>query len=161
SAFTNFPSRNVIICLLHRYNVKSLNRQSNLFRLKHEREIDALAFRDIKAAHRKESPALRWVCEKCPGNGRRQNDEARTGHANKLDSTTRFQRREKTFHARAKIPDQTWLLELDRSKLHIRLQRRVRHLKELICGKEPRHHRREGERNCDPSTPSSHGYVCQ
>ena len=38
-----------------------------------------------------------------------------------LSSATLVQWREKTLDSGAKIPHQTWLLELDRSKLHVRL----------------------------------------
>src|SRR5205823_13644492 len=52
----------------------------------------------------------------------------------------------------AKIPDQTWLLELYRSKLHVRLQRFTRYLKELIRREKPRQHRRNHERDRNPDT---------
>src|SRR4029453_11458419 len=105
----------------------------------HQGEIDAFAFRDVETTDCKESPAFRWVREKFARNGRRQNDKTRAGYAHELTSATLFQRREKTFDARAKIPNQTWLLEFDRSKLHPWLQRRARYLKELIRGEKPRH----------------------
>ena len=62
-----------------------------------------------------------WVCEKFGRNGRRQDDKTWIGCAHELSSATLVQRREKTLNAAAKIPDQTRLLELDRSKLHVRL----------------------------------------
>src|SRR6266480_1809069 len=120
----------------------------------HQREIDAFAFRDIETTNRKESPAFRWVGEKFARQWRWQNDKTWIGCAHELSSATLFQRREKTLDAGAKIPDQTWLLELDRGKLHVRLQRRARHLKELIRGEKPRHHCRNHEGNCNPHTRS-------
>jgi hypothetical protein len=88
----------------------------------HQREIDAFPFRDVKATDCKESPAFQWVRENFARDSRRQNDETWTSCAHELSSATLLQRREKTFDAGAKIPDQTWLLELDRGKLHLRLQ---------------------------------------
>jgi hypothetical protein len=52
---------------------------------------------------------------------RGQDDKPWTGGIHELSSATLFQRRKKTLDAGAKIPDQTWLLKLDRSKLHFRL----------------------------------------
>ena len=127
----------------------------------HQREIDAFAFRDVETTDCKESPAFRWVREKFARNGRRQNDKTWIGCAHELSSATLFQRREKTFDAGAKIPNQTWLLELDRSKLHLRLQRRARHLKELIRGEKPRHHWRDHEGKCDPHTRSCDRDGCE
>ena len=115
--------------------------------LQHKREIDAFDFRDVETTDCKESPALRWVGEKFARNGGRQNDKTWIGCVNELSSATPVQRREKTFDAGAKIPNQTWLLELDRSKLHVRLQRRARHLKELIRWEKPRHHWRDHDGN--------------
>src|SRR5436190_24383652 len=94
----------------------------------HQREIDAFAFRDVETTDCKESPAFRWVDEKFARHGRRQNDKTWIGCAHEFSSATLVQRREKTLNARAKIPDQTWLLELDRSKLHLRLKRRAVHM---------------------------------
>ena len=91
------------------------------FGFQHQREIDAFAFRDVETIDCKESPACRWVREKFARNGRWQNDKTWIGCAHELSSATLVQRREKTLNAGAKIPDQTWLLELDRSKLHVRL----------------------------------------
>ena len=127
----------------------------------HQREIDAFAFRDVETTDRKESPACRWVREKFARHGRRQNDKTWIGCAHELSSATLFQRREKTLDAGAKIPDQTWLLELDRSKLHVRLQRRARHLKELIRGEKPRHHWRHHEGKSDPHTRSRDRDGCE
>ena len=132
-------------------------RFNQLLWLQHQREIDALAFRDVETIDGKESPASRWVRKKFARNGRRQDDETWIGCAHELSSAALFQRREKTLNAGAKIPDQTGLLEFDRSKLHVRLQRRARHLKELICGKKPRHHWRHHQCDYDPNTRSSHG----
>ena len=131
------------------------------FWFQHQREIDALAFRDVETIDCKESPACRWVREKFARNGRRQDDKTWIGCAHELSSAALFQRREKTLNAGAKIPDQTWLLELDRSKLHVRLQRRARHLKELIRGEKPRHHWRHHEGNCDPHTRSCDRDGCE
>ena len=91
------------------------------FGFQHQREIDAFAFRDIETTDRKESPVCGWVREKFARNGRRQDDKTWIGCVHELSSAALFQRREKTLNAGAKIPDQTWLLELDRSKLHVRL----------------------------------------
>src|SRR5512133_292417 len=102
----------------------------------HQGEIDAFAFRDVETTGCKEPPAFRWVREKFPRNGRRQNDKTWIGCAHELSSATLVQRREKTLDTGAKIPNQTWLLKLDRSKLHPWLQRRARHLKELIRGEK-------------------------
>src|SRR6266567_828782 len=124
----------------------------------HQREIDAFAFRDVETTDCKESPVSRWVGEKFARHDRRQNDKTWIGSAHELDGATLFQRREKTFDARAKIPDQTWLLELDGSKLHVRLQRRARHLKELIRGEKPRHHWWNKQRNSDQNTRNGNGY---
>ena len=131
------------------------------FSFQHQREIDAFAFRDVETIDCKESPACRWVCEKFARNGRRQDDKTRIGCAHELSSATLVQRREKTLNAGAKIPDQTWLLELDRSKLHVRLQRLARHLKELIRGEKPRHDWRYHEGNCDPHTRSCDRDGCE
>src|SRR5438094_782787 len=120
----------------------------------HQREIDAFAFGDVETTDCKESPAFRWVGEKFARHGRRQNDKTWIGCAHELSSATLVQWREKILNAGAKIPDQTWLLELDRSKLHVRLQRRARHLKELIRGEKPLHHRGDREGNCNPHTRS-------
>ena len=87
----------------------------------HQREIDAFAFRDIETIDCKESPVCRWVRKKFARKGRRQDDKTWIGCAHEFSSTTLVQRREKTLDAGAKIPDQTRLLELDRSKLHVRL----------------------------------------
>ncbi len=113
----------------------------------HQGEIDAFAFRDVETTDCKESPAFRWVGEKFARDGRRQNDKTWIGCVHELSSATLVQRREKTFDAGAKIPNQTWLLKLDRSKLHPWLQRRARHLKELIRGEKPRHHWRNHNGN--------------
>src|SRR5437667_3837185 len=120
----------------------------------HQGEIDAFAFRDVETTNCKESPAFRWVGENFACDGRRQDDKTWIGCAHELSSATLVQRREETLNAGAKIPDQTWFLELDRSKLHVRLQRRTRHLKELIRGEKPRHHWRHHEGNCNPHTRS-------
>ena len=85
----------------------------------HQREIDAFAFRDIETIDREESPACRWIREKFARYGRWQNDKTWIGCVHELSSATLFQRREKTLNAGAKIPDQTRLLELDRSKSHV------------------------------------------
>src|SRR5215469_14017181 len=82
----------------------------------HQREINAFAFRDVEAIDCKESPASWWVREKFAREGRRQNDKTWIGCTHELSSTTLVQRREKTLDTGSKIPDQTWLLELDRSK---------------------------------------------
>src|SRR4029077_17376231 len=124
------------------------------FSFQHQREIDLFAFRDVKTIDCEESPAFRWVREKFARSRRRQDDKPWTGCAHELSSATLVQRREKTLNAGAKIPDQTWLLELNRSKLHVRLQRLARHLKELIRGEKPRHDLRHHEGNCDPHTCS-------
>src|SRR5882724_13562167 len=113
----------------------------------HQGEIDAFAFGDVETTDCKESPAFRWVGEKFARNGRRQNDKTRAGNVHELSGATLFQRREKTLDAGAKIPNHTWLLELDRSKLHVRLQRRARHLKELIRWEKSRHHWRNNNGN--------------
>ena len=131
------------------------------FWFQHQREIDAFAFRDVETIDCKESPACRWIREKFARNGRRQDDKTWIGCAHELSSAALFQRREKTLNAGAKIPDQTWLLEFDRSKLHVRLQRRARHLKELIRGEKPRHHLRHHEGNCDPHTRSCDRDGCE
>jgi len=91
------------------------------FGFQHQREIDALAFRDAETIDRKESPACRWIREKFARDGRWQNDKTWIGCVHELSSAALFQRREKTLNAGARIPDQTRLLELDRSKLHVRL----------------------------------------
>jgi hypothetical protein len=48
----------------------------------------------------------------------------------------------------AKIPDQAWLLEIDRGKLHVRLQIRSRFLEKRIGRKKPRDERRNDKSNC-------------
>src|SRR5580765_8304568 len=131
------------------------------FGFQHQGEIDAFAFRDVETIDCKESPAFRWVREKFARNGRRQDDKTWIGCAHELGSTALVQRREKTLNAGAKIPDQTWLLELDPSKLHVRPQRFARHLKKLIRGKKPRHHWRHHEGNCDPHTRSCDRDGCE
>src|SRR6266511_229071 len=127
----------------------------------HQGEIDAFAFRDVETTDCEESPAFGWVCEKFARDGRRQNNKTRIGCAHEFTRATLVQRREKTLDTGPKIPDQTWLLELDRSKLHVRLQRVARHLEELIRGEKPRHHWRKCERNRDPNTCSNHGEVAK
>ena len=89
--------------------------------LQHQGDIDAFAFRDVETTDCKESPAFRWVRENFARHGRRQNDKTWIGCAHELSSATLFQRRRKTLDSGAKIPNQTWLLKLDRSKLHPRL----------------------------------------
>ena len=91
------------------------------FGFQHQGEIDAFAFRDVETIDRKESPGCRWIREKFARFGRWQNDKTGIGFAHELSSAALFQRREKTLNAGAKIPDQTRLLELGRSKLHVRL----------------------------------------
>src|SRR5215475_6641555 len=119
-----------------------------------KREIDTFAFRDVEAADCKESPACRWIGKNFACDGRRQNNKTWIRCLHELGSAALVQRREKSLNAGAKIPNQTWLLELGRGKLHLRLQRRPRHLKKLIRGEKPRHHRRNCEGNCDPHTRS-------
>src|SRR5204863_10032820 len=111
-------------------------------RITHHRKIQAFAFRDIETTDCKKSPPFRWVSEKFPRNGRPKGDKTWTSSAHELSSAMLIQRREKTLDAGAKIPDQTWLLELYRSKLHVRLTRFTRYLKELIRRKKTRLHRR-------------------
>ena len=94
-------------------------------RFQREREIDAFAFRYVKPAGREEFPILRRVRKRGGCDGRGQHQKPRTGYAHELCSATFVQGREKTINARPKIPDQTWLGEFDRSKLHVRLQRRA------------------------------------
>ena len=89
----------------------------------HEREIDAFPFGDVKATGREYMPVGGAIREERTGNRRRQNDKTGTGRAHEFWSTAPVQRCEKTLHARSKIPDQTWLLEFYRGKLHVRLQR--------------------------------------
>src|SRR6476659_5676939 len=96
-------------------------RFSQSFWFQHQREINTFAFRDAETIDRKESPACRWIREKFARYRRWQNDKTWIGCVHELSSAALFQRREKTFDAGAKIPDQAWLLELDRSKLHVRL----------------------------------------
>ena len=137
-----------------RFNALTLQRFNESLRFQHQREIDAFAFRDIETTDCKESPAFRRVREKFARDGRRQNDKTWIRCVHELSSAMPVQRREKTFDAGAKIPNQTWFLELDRSKLHPRLQRRARYLKELIRGEKSRHHWRDREGKCDPRTRS-------
>src|SRR4029077_13305135 len=127
----------------------------------HQGEIDAFAFRDVETIDCKESPACRWVREKLARNRRRQNNKTWIGCAHELSSATLVQRREKTLDTGAKIPDQTWFLEVDRSKVHVRLQRFARHLKELIRGGKPLHHWWDHEGNCDPHTRSCDRDGCE
>src|SRR5205823_9288082 len=121
-------------------------------RFQHQREIHAFAFRDIETTDCKESPPFRWVSEKFARNRRPKGDKTWTSSAHELSSAMLIQRCEKTLDAGAKIPDQTWLLELYRSKLHVRLQRFTRYLKELIRREKPRQHRRNHERDRNPDT---------
>ena len=104
-----------------RFNALTLQGFNESLRFQHQREIDAFAFRDAETVDRKESPAFRWIREKFARCGRWQNDKTWIGCVHELSSVALFQRREKTLNAGAKIPDQTRLLELDRSKLHVRL----------------------------------------
>src|SRR5438309_9854440 len=90
----------------------------------HKRKIDAFAFGDIKAAARKDLPVGGTIREKRTGNRRWEDDKPRTWLNHEFRSATSVQRRKKTFHARAKIPHQTWLLEFHRRKVHVRLQLR-------------------------------------
>ena len=89
------------------------------FSFQHQREIDAFAFSDVETIKCKELPACGWVREKLARYGRRQNDKTWIGCAHELSGATLVQRREKTLDAGAKIPHQTRLLELDRSKSHV------------------------------------------
>ena len=141
-----------------RFNVYRFNQS---FSFQHQGEVDAFPFRDIETIDCKESPVCRWIREKFARNGRRQNDKTWIGCAHELGSAALVQRRKKTLDAGAKILDQTRLLELDRSKLHVRLQRRARRLKELIRGKKPRHHRGNCEGNRYPHTCSCDRDVCE
>src|SRR5215211_809770 len=124
---------------LQPFNALTFQRNQSLW-LQHKGEIDAFAFGDVETTDCKESPASRRVREKFARQRRRQNDKTWIGYAHEFRSATLFQWCKKAFDAGAKIPDQTWLLELDGSKLHIRLQRRARHLKELIRWEKPRDH---------------------
>src|SRR5262245_29364102 len=91
----------------------------------HECEIDAFAFRDVEAADCKESPVLRWGRKKFARAGGRQNNKTWIGCVHEFSGATLFQRRQKTLDARTKIPHQAWLLEFDRGKLHVPLERRA------------------------------------
>src|SRR6476660_1276430 len=86
------------------------------FSFQHQREIDAFAFSDVETINCKELPASGRVREKFARYGRRQNDKTWIGCAHELGSAALVQWREKTLNARAKIPDQTWLLEFHRGK---------------------------------------------
>ena len=103
-------------------NPSTLQPFDESFWLQHQRKIDAFALGDVETIDCKESPACGWVCEEFARDRRRQNDKTWIGCAHELGSAALFQWREKTLNAGAKIPDQTWLLEFDRSKLHLRLQ---------------------------------------
>ena len=51
------------------------------------------------------------------------------------------------MHAAAKIPDKAWLLEIDRTKLHVRLQIDSRLLEKLLGREKPGHERRNDNGN--------------
>src|SRR5436305_13504631 len=131
------------------------------FWFQHQREIDAFTFRDIETISCKESPACGWIREKFPRYGRWQNNKTRIGCAHELSSASLVKRREVTFDSGAKIPDQTRLLKFDCSKLHIRLQIRAGHLKELICREKSRQHRRNCKSNRNPHTRSCYRHRCK
>ena len=149
--------------------VESLNRQMSLLGFQDERQIDAFAFRNVETADCEKSPALRWVRKHFACQSRWQNDKTWVGCAHEFCSMTFLQGCEKTLNSGAKIPNQRWLLEFDRSKLHVRPQRRSGNFKELIRGEESSHHWRnhEGDQHpntrscgCDPRKRRTVAFIC-
>ena len=69
----------------------------------------------------KTPPGLGTIGKKRLNKRSGHNDETRAGFGHEVDCVLFVEPREKASHARAKIPDYAWFLELDGAKLHARL----------------------------------------
>ena len=129
-----------------------MNRQCASLRFQHQREIDKFALGDIEATRGEHFPVLRRIRKECPRSRCWHNYKTRSGLGHEVDCVLFVEPREKALHARAKIPNQTWFLELDRGKLRVRLQIRVRFAKKLVGGKKPRNEWGNHQSNRDTDT---------
>src|SRR6266700_587164 len=89
------------------------NRFNASFRLQHERKIRRFALGDIEATRGERFPVLWSIHKECLRSRSWHNHETRAGFGHEVDCVLLVEPREKALHARAKIPDHAWFLELD------------------------------------------------
>src|SRR6266550_630752 len=93
-----------------------------LVRFQEQREIDLSALDDVKTTRRKSFPGGRRRRKDFLDQGGWNNDKPRSHLFHEQLCVAATQRRHPGGHAPAKIPNKTWLDEIDRAEFHFRSQ---------------------------------------